>query len=126
MNVGSKAGTNKEQLVAVLILHHCSARIPMWTSYDSLTHFVEIERGDGFGERELPRKDRRYTNLIGLDVDIGRYNGTSSVVDSFTLYAGMNTRTMQREGRCHTIMCLRNKPSFFSSNCLTPAGGSFP
>lgn len=65
----------------------------MWTCYDSLAHFVEIERGDRFRECELPCKDRRYTDFIGLDINIGRDNGASGVIDSFSLYAGMNTRT---------------------------------
>jgi hypothetical protein len=82
-------------------------------------------RGHRLGESELTSEDRRDANLVRLDVHVGGDNRTCSIVYSFTL-GKVSCERYEGETRWLTIMFFRNRPSFFSSNCLTPEGGSFP
>jgi hypothetical protein len=57
----------------------------MRTVDDHLTELLNVVCGDGFGEGELASEDGRDTDLIRLDVDVGRDDGTGGVVDTLSL-----------------------------------------
>ena len=83
--------------------------------------------GDGFGKCELASEDGRDSNLVRLDVDVGGDDGPGGVVDSLSLRERAGSAVHdERANTGRTIMFLRNSPSFFSSSCLTPGGGSLP
>jgi hypothetical protein len=50
-----------------------------------LAKLVNILLGDRFGVRELFGKDGWNTNLVGLDIDVGRDDGSRRIVDTFSL-----------------------------------------
>lgn len=47
---------------------------------------MDVGRGDGFGKGKFPSEDGWDTDLVGFNIDVGRYDGTSGVVHSFTLH----------------------------------------
>jgi hypothetical protein len=61
----------KGDLGTILVLDHGGTRVSSWAVDDELTHFVDVGSGDWLGVGELPGKDWRDTNLVGLNVDIG-------------------------------------------------------
>lgn len=71
--------------MAILIFDHTSSRVPVRTSNNTLTHFVEIKGSDGLRKREFTGEHRGDPDLIGLDVDVWRNDGSCSIVDTFTL-----------------------------------------
>jgi hypothetical protein len=52
---------------------------------DELPHLSHIELGHWFRVSELLGEYWRNSNLIGLNVDVGGDDGSSGIVDSFTL-----------------------------------------
>jgi hypothetical protein len=46
---------------------------------------MDVVARDRLREGELSRKDGRDSNLVGLEIDIWRDNGSGGEVDSFTL-----------------------------------------
>lgn len=55
----------------ILILDHSGTWVPMWPGDYELPQFVKVRRRDGLRESELAREDRRYADLIRLDVYVG-------------------------------------------------------
>ena len=124
--------------VAVLHLDEGGARVLVRPVDDGLLQLLVVVRRDGLRERELARKDGRHADLVCLDVDVGRDDGASGIVDALALWkearcgrgqvSGCSTKSRHRGERRggRTIMFLRNRPSFFSRSCLTPGVGSLP
>jgi hypothetical protein len=59
----------------------------MRTVDDHLTELLNVVSGDGFGEGKLASEDGRDTDLVRLDVNVGRDDGTGGVVDALSLRA---------------------------------------
>lgn len=52
---------------------------------DELPHLSHVELRHWFRVRELLGEHWRNSNLVGLNVDVGGDDGSSGIVDSFTL-----------------------------------------
>lgn len=76
----------QRDLLSVLVLNHHRPRIRLGSVDNQLAHDMHVVRCYGLRERELPGKDRRHTDLIRLNIDIGRDDGTSREVDTFSLW----------------------------------------
>lgn len=79
--------------VPVLHLDVARARVLVRSVDDHLGELLVVVRRDGFREGELARKDGRDTDLVRLDVDVRRDDGTRGVVDSLALCATLNGQT---------------------------------
>ena len=69
--------------MSVFVLDGRSAGVFIGTVDNSLLQLPEVVVRNRLRESQLLGEDKGYTNLIGLDVRIGRDNTTSSKVDTF-------------------------------------------
>lgn len=66
----------------ILALDRSSSRPYINSIYDSLLHLLEIMTGDRLRKGQFLGKDGWYTDLIGLDVGVGRDDTACSEVDT--------------------------------------------
>ena len=72
-------------LMTVFVFDYRRPRINLRPVDDQLSHLVKIHGRHRFGISQLPGEDRRYADLIWLDVYIWRDDRTSSIINTFTL-----------------------------------------
>lgn len=76
----------ERNLGTVLVLNKCCAGMNFRTIDYKLTEFGDILLSNRFGIRELLSENRRDTNFVGFDINVGRYDRSSGIVDSFALH----------------------------------------
>lgn len=76
----------ERNLGTVLVLNKCCTRMNFRTIDYKLTEFSDILLSNRFGIRELLCEDRRNTDFVGFDIDVGRYDRSGGIVDSLALH----------------------------------------
>jgi hypothetical protein len=69
----------------IFVFNHCSPRISTRPGNDQIPQLMEVRRCHRLGESELASEDRRDSNFIGLDIDVGGDNRTSRIIDTLSL-----------------------------------------
>lgn len=82
---GERGKTYEELLAAVFVLYYRSSWVDLGPVDDELSHLVDVSSGDRFGEGQFSSEHRWDTDLVWLDIDVRRDDGSSGVVYSFTL-----------------------------------------
>lgn len=82
---GGEKETNEEGLASVRVDDDRGSRVDLGTVDDGAGELFQVVRGDGLGERQLAGEDGRHTDLVRLEIDVGRDDRSSGVVDSLAL-----------------------------------------
>ena len=78
----------ERDLASVRVDDHRRSRVDLGSVDDGLLHLLKVVVRDRLGERELPREHGRHSDLVRLEVDVGRDDRSGSVVDSLSLEIG--------------------------------------
>ena len=75
----------ERDLASVRVDDHGRSRVDLGSVDDRLLHLLEVVVRDRLRERELAREHGRHSDLVRLEVDVGRDDGSGGVVDSLSL-----------------------------------------
>ncbi len=59
---------------SIFVFDHRGARVSIGTGNDQGSELVEVGRSHRFGESQFASKDWGYSDLIGLNIDVGGDN----------------------------------------------------
>lgn len=76
----------QRNLGTVLVLNKCGTGMNFRTIDYELTELSDILLSYRFGIGELLGEDRRNTDFVGLNIDVGRYDGSGGIVHSLALH----------------------------------------
>lgn len=76
----------QRNLGTVLVLNKCGTGMNFRTVDYELTELSNILLGNRFRIREFLGEDRRDTDFVGLNIDVGRYDRSGGIVHSLALH----------------------------------------
>jgi len=71
--------------MTIFVLDHGRPRINLGSVDNELSHLVKIHGRHRFGISQFPGEDGRHANFVWFDIYIWRDDGTSGIINTFTL-----------------------------------------